>query len=503
MSQEKTKNNDAPTLGSMKAGLIDDTSTAEALNLYREVDGEEISPEVARSLRWKIDLRLMPLLCLTYALQAIDKNTISYAAVFGLREDIGLVGTQFSWTGAIFYLGYMIWEFPTSMLLQRLPINYYMASTVIIWGIVLMCHGAVQSFGSLAAVRTLLGAFEAAIQPGTMLIFSMYYTRAEQPLRMGIWIGSSGIGYIIAGIASFGIGHVKSSLSSWRVLFIIWGAITFVWGVFLLFVLPGAPMRAKFLTEEERGLAVSRVKDNATGIENRRFKMKQFREAMLDLKTWLLFCFALTGNSPNGGLSTFQGLIIKGAGFSTLRTTLYQMPSGAVQMTACLLACYAATRFSNCRILIMLLGLVPFLGAVLGLRLIDQDNSYARLACLWISFTYTATGTLSMSVATANTAGHTKKITTNAMLLIGYCLGNFVGPFFFRTEQEPFYPLGVGMMFFCIAVQVVCLVSLWVLFWSRNRSRKEEHAPGNEEQAWHRGLLDETDLENRYFKYVY
>ncbi|XEV04659.1 hypothetical protein FSHL1_009946 [Fusarium sambucinum] len=489
---------------SFKQSTIDDPSTAEALNLYHEVNGE-VSPEIATALRWKIDLQLMPLLCLTYTLQAIDKNTISYAAVFGLREEIGLQKTEFSWASAIFYLGYMAWEFPTSMLLQRLPINYYMSATVITWGIVLMCHGAVQSFASLATVRALLGAFEAAIQPGTMLLFSMYYRREEQPLRLGIWIGSSGLGYIIAGITSFGIGHIDAgeSLSSWRLLFIIWGAVTIIWGVFLWFTLPGTPMRAKFLTDEQKAYAVSRVKDNGTGIENRRFKFSQFKEAMFDLKTWLLFTFALTSNSPNGGLSAFQGLIIKGAGFSTLQTTLYQMPSGAVQLVACLVACYCATRFHNCRIFIMIIFLMPFLAGTLGLYLLPQDSAYGRLACLWVSFAFTASGTLNMSVATANTAGHTKKITTIAMLLIGYCIGNFIGPFFFKTEQEPWYPLGVGMMLVCIAAQICSLIALWVLLWTRNKSRKAEHAPEHEEQAWHRGFLDETDLENKYFKYVY
>lgn len=218
-----------------------------------------------------------------------------------------------------------------------------------------MAHGAVNSFTTLIVVRVLLGALEAAINPGTMLLFSMYYMRKEQPLRMGIWIGSAGMGYIIAGIASFGIGHVKSALPSWRVLFIIWGTITVAWGVILLFLLPGAPMRAKFLTPDEKARVVARVRGNGTGIENKHFKMAQFWEAMLDMKTWLLFLFALTSNSPNGGLSAvcmsfiflrilltdlsqFQGLIIKGAGFSTLDTTLYQMPSGAVQLVACVLA---------------------------------------------------------------------------------------------------------------------------------------------------------------------
>lgn len=109
-----------------------------------------------------------------------------------------------------------------------------------------------------------------------------------------------------------------------------------------------------------------------------------------------------------------------------------------------------------------------------------------------------------MSIATANTAGHTKKITTNAMVLIGYCLGNFVGPFFFKTEQAPLYNLGVGMMFFCIGVQVLCLIGLGVLFWTRNRSRRLFHAEvpdnGHHVLAAEKALRDETDFQNEYFK---
>lgn len=112
-----------------------------------------------------------------------------------------------------------------------------------------------------------------------------------------------------------------------------------------------------------------------------------------------------------------------------------------------------------------------------------------------------------MAVATANTAGHTKKITTNAMLLIGYCLGNFIGPFFFKTSQAPRYTFGVAMMFFCIGVQVVCLLGLGTLFWFRNRKRCgtfHGEAPGHRIEAGLNQievtLLDETDLDNTAFK---
>lgn len=54
---------------------------------------------------------------------------------------------------------------------------------------------------------------------------------------------------------------------------------------------------------------MARVKGNGTGIENKHFKMKQFWEAMMDPKTWLLFLFALMSNSPNGGLSAVSAFV--------------------------------------------------------------------------------------------------------------------------------------------------------------------------------------------------
>jgi ACS family allantoate permease-like MFS transporter len=168
--------------------------------------------------------------CITYMLQSIDKTTLSYAAVFNLREETHLVGTQYSWLGSLFYLGYLFWEYPTSLMLQRFPVAKFMSATVILWGIVLMGHTAANDFAGLAASRNFLGMFEASINPGTMVIFSMWYKRSEQPFRMGIWVGSAGLGYVLAGIASFGIGHIGGSLSSWRYMFLLWGAVTTLWG---------------------------------------------------------------------------------------------------------------------------------------------------------------------------------------------------------------------------------------------------------------------------------
>jgi ACS family allantoate permease-like MFS transporter len=335
-----------------------------------------------------------------------------------------------------------------------------------------------------------------------MVMFSIWYTRMEQPLRLGIWIGCAGLGYVVAGITSFGIGHLHGALSSWRYTFLIWGCITIAWGVVVLIFLPDSPATAKFLSEDEKMGVIERVKANGTGLEDRTFKISQMWETLTDTKTWLLFIFAVASNAPNGGLSTFQGLIIRGLGFSKLQTTLIQMPSGAIQFFVCTGATFFASSYENARLLTMFVCLMPTLTGVIGMWTLPTSVPWGRMVCLWITFTYTATWTLSMSVVTANTAGATKKSTSAAMLLIGYCLGNFIGPFFFRKPQAPRYELGVGMMLTCIGIQLLSIVSLYLLFVARNRKRAAENAlsPEHIAEGQMRGLSDETDLRNPNFK---
>lgn len=80
---------------------------------------------------------------------------------------------------------------------------------------------------------------------------------------------------VIAGIASFGIGHIGGSLTSWRYIFLIWGAITTAWGFVILVFLPDSPLKAGFLSEAERKALVDRVRENETGIEDKNWKMDQ------------------------------------------------------------------------------------------------------------------------------------------------------------------------------------------------------------------------------------
>lgn len=191
----------------------------------------------------------------------------------GLEEDIGLVGDNYEWLASMFYFGYIAMEYPTSRLLQRLPIGKFSAGMVIAWGTVLSCFAAVQNFGGAVAIRFLLGVTESAVTPGFALITSQWYTKKEQGLRTGIWFSFNGWAQIFGGLVAYGIatGAEKHgfSLAPWKIVFLFTGLLTVVVGVIFLFVVPDSQLNARFLSQEDRILAIERIRINQQGVGNK------------------------------------------------------------------------------------------------------------------------------------------------------------------------------------------------------------------------------------------
>ncbi|KAL8683093.1 MAG: hypothetical protein Q9186_000907 [Xanthomendoza sp. 1 TL-2023] len=109
--------------GRWKMSRTGDGDTAMALFGAPDEMHEPVDPEEARKLERKIDYMILPYLAVCYAFFYIDKTTLSYAAIFNIREDLNLTGTDYNWLSSIFYFGFLIWSFPTNFLMQRLPIG--------------------------------------------------------------------------------------------------------------------------------------------------------------------------------------------------------------------------------------------------------------------------------------------------------------------------------------------------------------------------------------------
>jgi len=172
-----------------------------------------------------------------------------------------------------------------------------------LWGIVVAMHAVCHNFGSLAAVRFLLGAIEVCTAPGVIYITSSWYTKTEQVSRVALWYTTSGWAAVFGGFFSWAIYHANTF--RWQGLFVLYGSLTFVTGLTLLFFLAASPTEANWLTEEEKVMALERVRGNKTGTEVLRFDGAQLRETFMDIRFYMMFLLLVSTGLPNGGVTAF------------------------------------------------------------------------------------------------------------------------------------------------------------------------------------------------------
>jgi len=323
--------------------------------------GSDVDATLSSRVRRKIDLRILPFLCVTYALQFIDKTGLGYSSVYGIIRDANLKGQDYSWASSIFYFGYLVAEWPGVAVLQRFPVAKFLGVNIILWGAVLMTTAACTSFAGLATVRFILGVTEATISPGFVAVTGMWWTRQEQAGRSALWISFLGVGSFVGTLLAFGIGHIAGSLAPWKYIFLILGAITILWGVVFIIFVPDGPAQVKWLTEEEKVVAVQRLIANKTGTKSRRFVKAQIVEAVTDPKVIVLGLISFVNAIASGGLA-FGSLIISGFGFDPLQTTLMNLPLSSVQLVAQLSAGLLASKINKSRLHIGSLAMIPPVG---------------------------------------------------------------------------------------------------------------------------------------------
>ncbi|RDW61475.1 hypothetical protein BP5796_11367 [Coleophoma crateriformis] len=456
----------------------------------------------ARKVLWKIDLRITVLLWVATILAAVDKIAISNAALYGMKTDTGLVGQQYSWVGSIFYFGYLVAEFPANWLIQKLPVGRFLSCTVIGWAAIVLLLGAAQNAAGLMVLRFIMGALEAPLFPSCSILTVMWYTKKEQPIRVTLWY--SGLSSLFTGIVSYGIGHITNAgVATWRLLFFILGAASLLWGIVLFFYLPSSPLEARFLSDRERFIAIDRIKENMTGIENREFKRYQVKEAFLDWKTWPLVIFSICINVPNGGLVTFAAQIVSGLGYGKLETTLLGMPTGVFMTVSGLMVSIPAYYLRNCRCLLAgICCLVPLVCCILIKELPKDSSKGGLLACYYIFYFYWGPYPTVISLPMANVSGHTKKITVNALMFLAYCLGNIIAPQFFISSEAPGYKTGYNAILACISIAIVSLAVYALGLKWENKRRDRVEGTGLDMTA-ETSLDDLTDKEKRGFRYTY
>ncbi|KAH9039519.1 major facilitator superfamily domain-containing protein [Lactarius pseudohatsudake] len=478
----------------------------------------------------------MPLMCILYWIQFMDKTTLGSSAILGIRDATHLTTNQYNWLGTIFYISYLVFEFPQNLALQRYPVGKWMSLNIFVWAIALCCHAACKNFTGLFVVRLILGMCEGSITAGFMIVSSMFYTRSEHTARVGYWFLMNGTAQIISGFISFGSLHIHTGgFEPWQWLMIITGTLTLITAVLFFFLFPDSPTSAWFLTDDERAKAVQRIQVRrpyhlsninipADYVFQRKTKQRivlnssldRMVEALTDKKTWLFALFAALDNIPNS-LTNQRQIIVSSFGFTPLQTTLLGCVDGVVEIVTIYTGVTIASRIHNSRAWVAIAYFVPNLLGVFLVNFLPWHDKVGLLFSMWVSGIGTTGFVLALAWVSQTTAGHTKKVTTNAVMLSAYCVGNAAGPFMWQAKYKPRNHVPWIIIGVCYVTCMLLLFAIRVLLSGENKRRDAEPLDDAYDNVFvtridedgkrvevkvPKEFLDLTDRQNRDFRYV-
>lgn len=248
-----------------------------------------LDDESERRLWRKIGFRIIPLVGIAYIISYIDRANLGYIAK-PMSADLGMTTAQLGLAAGLFFIGYILVEVPSNMMLHRFGARIWISRIIISWGIVTALTGAVHSATQLYIARVILGFAEAGLAAGILLFLTFWFPKKQRAWAMSAFFLciplSSIIGApIAAALLQWGEGLL--GIAGWRSLFVVEGVLTVLIGIIILICLPDRPSKASWLTAEEK-LYLEDVLDAEVAAQVDHGAMTGMRQALTNGRTWAL-----------------------------------------------------------------------------------------------------------------------------------------------------------------------------------------------------------------------
>lgn len=202
----------------------------------------------------KIMWRIMPLLIFIYVLAFVDRTNIAFAKLQFLKQ-LNFSEAVFGFGGGLFYLGYIVFEVPSNLLLQKVGARITLLRIMLLWGFCCVTMAFIKSERSFYIVRFLLGAAEAGLFPGLLYYITRWvpsWRRARFIALLMASIPLAGLlGGPLAGVVMKDLQH-HYPFETWQWLFIIEGVPAILIGVFTYIYLDDSPGKSQWLTVPQK-----------------------------------------------------------------------------------------------------------------------------------------------------------------------------------------------------------------------------------------------------------
>ncbi|KAI9321144.1 major facilitator superfamily domain-containing protein [Zopfochytrium polystomum] len=412
----------------------------------------EYTAEEERRVVRKIDLKVVPILTVLYLLSFLDRSNIGNARIEGLVADIGI--KDYSFLLSIFFVGYVLFEVPSNIILKRTSPPFWLPTISLIWGVLTVVMGLVHDEWGIYITRFLLGAVEAGLFPGSVFVFSMFYPRKERHYRVSMLL---------------------SGAAGWAWIFIMEGLLTVVVSVVAYWLVPTYPQESTLFTPREKAIIKARMQEDHDDADEEEFHWdgvwQAFRDPFVYLYAMLFHGFAFALYT----VSLFMPSIISDLGYASWQAQLMTVPPYAFAFLVTMTTAHVS--FLVDRRLPFIIGAagVALVGYIVQLTATTAAGKYAAVF-ITAAGVY-AGNALLLSLPSENVGGQTKRATALAMQIAIGDVGAIAGTLLYRQPlgglANSAYKVSHGLTVLWLAVGVTAASLLWVLLAKENRRRDE------------------------------
>lgn len=404
----------------------------------------------------------------------------SDARLAGLEKDLGLTGYDYSTVLSTFYISYIIFEIPCNLACKYFGPGWFIPVTSLGFGIISVCTAFCQDLSAIAGVRFLLGLFEAGMLPGIAYYMSRWYRRSELAFRLSLYIVMAPLAGAFGGLLASAILTLDhfGGIREWRMIFAIEGIITIALSIISFFTLTDRPATARWLSQEEKDLAIARVKSErvgATEVLDKIDKKKILRGIFSPVTLAVSFIFLLDNITVQGlafFAPTIVGTIYPEA--SVVSKQLHTVPPYVVGAFFTILIPLLSTKTDRrvhyfiASAPFMMVGYIMFLAT-------DQTEPRIRYGATFLitagAFSF---GALCNSEGSANVVSDTARSAAIGTIVMAGNIGGLISTWSFLPPDAPNYPIGNGLNLGTSSTILICSILLYFYMKADNRNREKK-----------------------------
>ncbi|TYJ55196.1 hypothetical protein B9479_004130 [Cryptococcus floricola] len=493
-------------------------NTLQAGERQAEIIGADGQPKIVvwtlkeqRAVVRKADFFLLPIFALGFFWMALDRANISGVLTSTILKDTGITQDQINIGSSLLWLGVVLLEIPSNVVLQRVGPHRWIPIQIIIWGLAETLTYKVSSKGGWYAARLFLGLLESGFIPGSLYVLSQWYTRDELVMRTSLFFFGNVLSGAFGSLIAAGCIKLsgKGGLGGWQWIFIIDGVATIATGILALLFLPSSPrhtaghFRGKgWLSERQADIYLARLEADDPLKSKELHLQIGFRDIWNVLGNWRLWphlVMCLAGLQAGQGAGAWSGTILKSLGFTSIKANLLLVPGPIFNGVSSIILSRFSDRWDRRGWFILFSAVWTLAGLIALYKLpILSGGNWGFYAAMVVTAAAPSWQSFNVTWVALNARTPAERSITYAVYIGCSNLGGVYGSQVFRASDAPLYRRAWAA--------TVSLGAIWLAFtllqiiqyeWSNRVKEREWNKLSEEEQEAYKATTSNDPISKR------